>query len=738
MTHKNKSEDKHNLCNTREYHREFWVFSGNRAWGIKQAQTLITNSPEQVWITNQPVSEPGIQILPSKAASLLGTESDVLVYDAYAGFNVDALGITSGIVRGGGKIILITPDFDQWPTWQDPENLRLFSTLKLTAPSRFLRRTIDILLSERTVHLIREDIDQLRKNQLNNTVQSSLPIQLSDKKFLSAYGAITHDQHTAINIIVDALNKKSQQSIVLTSHRGRGKSATLGLTAAWLFNTTPKSLTLLVTAPRMHAVTPIFAHAKQQLVALTHKKEDTNTFIHHANKFTCHKGTLEFIAPDALTLSQPKADILFVDEAAAMPVPLLEKWLDNYPKIIFSSTIHGYEGTGRGFAIRFKDILKRKRPKTQFQHLNTPARWGNNDPAEQIIFKLLALNSAPASDQAANTAYSSGFCYKVLTQEALLQHPVLLEQIFGLLVLSHYQTRPSDFRQLLDAPNISIHVLINTGQSLIIGVALIFYEGSIPSELHTDILLGKRRLRGQLLPQVLANQNHSKDALSTKGARVQRIAIHPVLHGKGLGSLLLTKALHTLKEENIDYIGSNFGMTSELLGFWYKNNFKLTGVGSQRDASSACHAATVIQGLSASGKEIEENAHTMFSEHLPHQLKEPLKNLEASICTALLQKVGTPSVAYLQALDKQVVSAYAEGYRLYDYALSSLIRFSWHILPHINNKDLLTDKEKELLILKIMQGQPWKICIERMKLTGKKEAHSLLRQCFKKLNRQLL
>ncbi|SPX42530.1 P-loop ATPase fused to an acetyltransferase [Haemophilus influenzae] len=105
---------------------------------------------------------------------------------------------------------------------------------------------------------------------------------------------------------------------------------------------------------------------------------------------------IEFIAPDELAIrlqNEPEfsqSAWLLVDEAAMIPLPLLQQYSQYFQHIVFSTTIHSYEGTGRGFELKFKRKIHRT-----FQHfeLKQPLRWQENDPLEHFIDDLLLLNA---------------------------------------------------------------------------------------------------------------------------------------------------------------------------------------------------------------------------------------------------------------------------------------------------------------------------------------------------------
>jgi hypothetical protein len=60
-----------------------------------------------------------------------------------------------------------------------------------------------------------------------------------------------------------------------------------------------------------------------------------------------------FMAPDALLAGDMRASWLIVDEAAAIPGPLLRQLVTRFPRTLLTTTVQGYEGTGRGFLLKF-------------------------------------------------------------------------------------------------------------------------------------------------------------------------------------------------------------------------------------------------------------------------------------------------------------------------------------------------------------------------------------------------
>ena len=78
------------------------------------------------------------------------------------------------------------------------------------------------------------------------------------------------------------------------------------------------------------------------------------------------------------------------------------------------------------------------------------------------------------------------------------------------------------------------------------------------------------------------------------------IAIHPELHRHGLGSLLLGRLEEHYRQAGIDYLGSAFSASADLLPFWRKAGLEVLREDNRaivRAASQASKAADWLLGF---------------------------------------------------------------------------------------------------------------------------------------------
>ena len=474
---------------------------------------------------------------------------------------------------------------------------------------------------------------------------------------------------------------------------------------------------IIVTAPRLDATTLIFAHAAELL------KEGQAT----RGLLKTEHATLEFLPPDELIRNEHKAKLLLVDEAAAIPAPILEQLLIKYSRIVFATTIHGYEGTGRGFAVRFQKTLTEHTPGWKALEMKTPIRWAENDPLEDLVFKTLLLNARPVQDDLILTANKNNCSIELIDRDQLQADETSLSQLFGLLVNAHYQTQPSDLRYLLDGPNLSIFVMRHNDQ--IIATALLAFEGGFNEEMTNDIVSGKRRPHGHLIPETLASHIGLKQAPLLSGARIVRIAVHPAVQNRGLGSFLLEQIQDHPDLSELDYLAACFGATTDLLRFWKKSAYLSVRIGIQRNASSGEHSVVVLKPMSEKGEKLFITARERFFKQFPHQLADPLRDLEPDL-VAFLLKQDKKIQSELDEMDWQDIKAFVQNERIYETCIAPIWDLTFATLMNKERSALIDNKQRDVLIRKVLQKNNWQDVAKFTGLSGKKSVLESLRKAL--------
>jgi tRNA(Met) cytidine acetyltransferase len=633
-----------------------------------------------------------------------------LVYDAYGGFDPDSFG--AGALRGGGLLLLLTPPLDRWPDLPDPQAVRIavhpYTPEELTG--RFLRRFVRVLREAPGAILVAEGHEIPKPQPRVPPVKRHRSAGLDECR--------SADQAAAVAAIVATAMGRARRPLILTSDRGRGKSSALGIAAARLLDDGNRRI--LVTAPRHGAVRPVFAHCARLLPQAKVLP----------GKIERGAGTLEFMAPDALAAGRLEAELLLVDEAAGIPAPLLESLLRQHPRVVFATTVHGYEGTGRGFEIRFRGTLNRLAAGWREIVLQTPIRWAAGDPLESLVGRALSLDANPAPQDALAGVDPADCRFELLDRDSLLEDEPALSQIFGLLVLAHYQSRPMDLRHLLDGPNIEVYALRYGPQ--VAATALVAVEGQLDSELAQAVFEGRRRPRGHLLAQTLSAHAGLESAPRLRFARIVRIAVHPAVQGRGLGRRLLEEILASGGRTGTDLVGASFGATVDLLRFWERCGFALAHVGTSRNATSGAHAAVLLRSLTPEGDELEWLARGLLRERLPVLLAGPLRRLEPAVVARALQSLP-PGVPSLGAREQRELEAFALALRPYESSLPVLVELIRHRLGPALGQALMTRAERDALIAGVLQHRDWGAIAGLTGVSGRAELIRLLRVAAGKL-----
>lgn len=700
-------------------HRRLLVCAGDLDWCKAQVVEMVPAlAGESVLLIGEGFSDPALPgtevIAAKKCLSRLGREHENIIFNAHAGFDVDAFGAISGTLCAGGLMVLLTPALDQWPYFHDPEHRRMlvYPQHIEDVSGRYLQRLSQIiktsdllsLLTQSGVSRIQADKDNLDKKTHGETEEAvTAPCK-------------TGSQMRAVRGIHKVFRGHRRRPLVLTADRGRGKSASLGIAAAQLLLEGVEQIT--ITAPSRSTADIVFQHAGNVL----------------GERHAALSGRLQFIAPDDLVQTLPATQLLLVDEAAAIPTPLLEKMLAHYSRIVYATTIHGYEGTGRGFAIRFRKVLDSKTPQWHELRMTEPVRWQPEDPLELFVFRALLLNAVPTVIDKPESIHSEQCTFRQISAEELLFNEDLLSQIFGLLVLAHYQTRPFDLRHLLDGGNMEVYGLFDRKERLV-SVLLAAREGGIESSLADDIWLGRRRVRGHLLPQSLSNHLGLPEAIFLKGLRVIRIAVHPDCQRMGLGRTMLDKLQQDASCKPIDYLGTVFGATDDLLKFWDNASYLPVRVGLSRDAASGTHSVMMLKPLSLPAERLVHKAHKKCLFQLQWLLMDELKGLDTEVVAAILAMMGPiirASEYYALSGDHQRdLVSFTEGQRQYENCIDVIKRVAFRILG-AGGTDTA---QARLLVSRVIQNHSWHQVVEACNFSGEKQARHGLRELISVKNR---
>ncbi|PRQ49031.1 putative tRNA(Met) cytidine acetyltransferase [Rosa chinensis] len=374
----------------------------------------------------------------------------------------------------------------------------------------------------------------------------------------------TLDQGNAVATFLDAiLDKALRSTVALLAARGRGKSAALGLAIAGAIAAGYSNI--FVTAPSPENLKTLFEFVCKGLDALDYKEhldydveKSSNPALKKAtlkiNIFKQHRQTIQYIQPhEHEKLSQ--VELLVVDEAAAIPLPVVKSLLGPY-LVFLSSTVNGYEGTGRSLSLKLLQQLEEQSLMSAngpisgrlFKkiELKESIRYASGDPVESWLGGLLCLditNSIPKL----NGLPAPNECdlYYVNRDTLFSYHKdseLFLQRMMALYVASHYKNSPNDLQLMADAPAHHLFVLLGPVDESknqlpdILCVIQVSLEGQISRKSAIKSLSDGHQPFGDQIPWKFCEQFQDTVFPTLSGARIVRIATHPSAMKIGYGS----------------------------------------------------------------------------------------------------------------------------------------------------------------------------------------------------------
>ncbi|AEC52345.1 hypothetical protein PNA2_1430 [Pyrococcus sp. NA2] len=661
---------------------------------------------------------------------ILGRTFDILILDLSYDYSPNDLGRIIETVRGGGLIFILTNPFEKWKDmWTG------FHKSLVTPPytiedvkKRFNRRLIRKFTEHKGIYIINADKGKVERKPGKSRSQAKLPerekVEVpSDAKFpRELYElCLTKGQVEVLKAFEDLIDNPGM--IVLTADRGRGKSVSVGIASVGLAVTSKrKRFRVVVTAPELENVQSLLRFAEKSLKVLGYK-----------TKIVKENGLIKEVYARGIGIRyypptkgyRQKADLYIVDEAAGIHVPILHRYLEK-DRIVFSSTIHGYEGAGRGFSVKF---LKKAREKREYKeiHLSVPIRYAEGDPIEKWLFDVLLLDAEPVKLTEED--------YELIRKkEVYLEEPDLddwfendredLRHFVGIYVLAHYRNRPSDVALLADAPHHEARVLrLKNGK--IVTAIQIAKEGGIPKAVIDKMAKGYRP-PGNIIPDMMVKHHYAKEFAKLRGYRIVRIATHPDAMDLGLGSKALELLVKEAEEKGLDWVGSGFGASEELIRFWVRNGFAVVHLSPTRNPVSGEYTAIVIKPISEKAKEIVKKANDEFRLRLTEWLGDTHRDLEPEIARWLFETPFGEAVNYpisLTKVQRKRLEMFIKRILTYDTvvdAVKPLVKLyfldGW-MRPYLDERQII------LLIHRVLQAHDWK---ETAKLLNRTELYTMI------------
>lgn len=609
-------------------HRHLVVLRGSPSQTSQRVEQAVAHwEPGRIlWVTANDGERPYTHVEPREVARMLGRSFDAVVIDAHEGIDAEVLGIGHGLVWGGGVLALRLPPRGQGPSAGHQQRLAAVPFCAADVGTRFFDRVVDRL----------DHPDAARPGR---------------------WPVVDHEvaghpeQRRVVERLGEIWRSPGPSRTVLTADRGRGKSSALGLAIAALPTLEPEvEPAVAVTAGHPDAVREVLRFGTGA------------TFIPLA---------------DLLDPSGPSPRWVIVDEAAQIPVPVLEALVARHgaAHLTFCTTTHGYEGTGRGFSLRFCAWLNRQDLPVHTLTIDEPIRWSAGDPVERAVFDALLLDATPdslPSPRVEAEVAPPPVVARCFDRDELAAHPTRLRALFGLLVQAHYRTTPGDLHRLLDAPNLSVHGLLEHDR--VVGATIVAREGGLSPERVEAMASGATRIRAHALPDALVAHLGLTEAGAWPMARSVRIATHPDRRRRGYARRLV-EHVHQ-HHDDVALWGTIFGATPQVIAFRRSLGYSLVRVSASRGARTGEPSVLMVRPCAAAATQAVPRWCAALARDLPRQLQlldadGPLP-LSCALRRALL--AGLPQPAPLPLGEAiALVERYAHGPRTFESIAPALL-----------------------------------------------------------------
>ncbi len=634
-----------------------------------------------------------------KTFELLGTTWDFAILDLSNQFVPNDIARAVETVRAGGKIVFLVPD--------GVESLKskTFKFHRVMIPMPFQEKDLEHNFMIRFVETLKRHKNVFLESSSGiSGILADPPRQrshrISSRKPFNL--CVTRDQEDALRALLEWDGKKP---FILISDRGRGKSALMGIFAAWMIKTR-KASRILATSPTESGIQVFFQFlekALQKFGVKARRKSSRGIFEVSGDGFF-----VRYLPPeDAVSRAR---DLLIVDEASSIPVYQLKKL--NRGKVIFATTVHGYEGHGRGFTLKFLKSLKAY----QKFEMNEPIRYPSGDPIEAWLYDAFLLDvdlEEPRKDS-----------YEKVDRKELVNDEEELRRYFSIYIWAHYKTDPNDIMISLDAPG---KVLRKLGDY---GVLEASYEGGLDAR-ETRGLLESTNAVGNLIPDIILKHYGEDFFARNRGLRIVRIAIHPDHQGKGYGTRLIQNFIGEFSD--LSWIGVSFGAEADLVRFWRKQGFRPVFISPTKSDVTGLYSLVMIRPAEES-REVVKSLESQFKSRFVSSLPDTYRDMDPATSREILAMLKFSPPSFTE-YERNRARRFLEGKLTYE----SVDDVARKLLPvYLSSASGAIPRESEIaLVAKVMHSWTWE---EMVSSFGKNDTYWIievkdsLRQVFKLFN----
>ena len=219
--------------------------------------------------------------------------------------------------------------------------------------------------------------------------------------------------------------------------------------------------------------------------------------------------------------------------------------------------------------------------------------------------------------------------------------------------------------------------------------------------------------------------------------RIIRIATHPLLIRKGIGSRALEELENYAMEKGYDWIGASFGVTYPLLAFWLKNGYLPLHISPAKNPSTGEYSVIVAKSLSKEGKKYLNLFGKEFLIKFVDSLSYPYNVLETEIARLILKNLkGFEYKPNLTPIQKKRIEAYLDEILTFETCRDCLYELTKYYF--LGKERYLKEREELILIAKCFQGKPWRSIKSIIKTKSTIYAIQELRNSLRKVYSTLL